>query len=292
MNMIYIDLKDDLSEKMVYDYPDCPAYTIHEMLSHYPNYSAISHWHDDIEFLMIQSGQMQYNVNGKILTLEQGQGIFVNSRQMHYGFSESHRDCEFFCILIHPMLLCTLPAYEKNFVLPLIRNNEVPFFIFDPGISWQAQILKQMADIYVHRKSKTAPLRILSSFSLIWALLLEHLPSASRTEDHTNTDLTTIRNMTGFIQQNYASRISLKEIAAAGSVGISKCCKLFSRYFSQSPNLYLNQYRLNKSALLLRETDMTITEIALSTGFGSASYYAGSFRKWAGMSPGEFRKAR
>ena len=53
--MIYIDLKDDLSEKMVYDYPDCPAYTIHEMLSHYPNYSAISHWHDDIEFLMIQS---------------------------------------------------------------------------------------------------------------------------------------------------------------------------------------------------------------------------------------------
>ena len=77
MNMIYIDLKDDLSEKMVYDYPDCPAYTIHEMLSHYPNYSAISHWHDDIEFLMIQSGQMQYNVNGKILTLEQGQGIFV-----------------------------------------------------------------------------------------------------------------------------------------------------------------------------------------------------------------------
>ena len=57
MNMIYIDLKDDLSEKMVYDYPDCPAYTIHEMLSHYPNYSAISHWHDDIEFLMIQSGR-------------------------------------------------------------------------------------------------------------------------------------------------------------------------------------------------------------------------------------------
>ena len=109
------------------------------------------------------------------------------------------------------MLLCTLPAYEKNFVLPLIRNNEVPFFIFDPEISWQAQILEQMTDIYVHRKSKTAPLRILSSFSLIWALLL-------------------------------------------------------------------------------RETDMTITEIALSTGFGSASYYAESFRKWAGMSPGEFRK--
>ena len=152
--------------------------------------------------------------------------------------------------------------------------------------------MEQIADIYIHRKDKTAPLRILSSFSLIWALLLEHLPSASRSEDHSNTDLSSIRSMTGFIQQNYASRISLSDIAAAGSVGISKCCKLFSRYFSQSPNLYLNQYRLNKSTLLLRETDMTITQIAFSSGFGSASYYAEAFRKWAGMSPGEFRKSQ
>ena len=288
--MIHLELKDNQSEKIVYDYSDCPAYTLHELLSHYPNYSAANHWHDDIEFLILQSGQLQYNVNGEILTLEQGQGIFVNSRQMHYGFSREHRECEFTCILIHPMLLCTSPAYEKNFVLPLIQNNEVPFFIFDPKVPWQAQILQQMTEIYAHREDKTVPLRILSAFSLIWSLLLENLPAHSRTEDHTNTDLSAIRNMTGFIQQNYASKISLSDIAAAGSVGISKCCKLFSRYFSQSPNLYLNQYRLDKSAQLLRETDLSITEIALSTGFSGASYYAETFRKWADMSPGEFRK--
>ena len=81
--MIYIDLKDDLSEKMVYDYPDCPAYTIHEMLSHYPNYSAISHWHDDIEFLMIQSGQMQYNVNGKILNTTGAEAVKRSSNTLN-----------------------------------------------------------------------------------------------------------------------------------------------------------------------------------------------------------------
>lgn len=288
--MIHLELKDNRSEKIVYDYSDCPAYTLHELLSHYPNYSAVSHWHDDIEFLTIQSGQMQYSVNREILTLEQGQGIFVNSRQMHYGFSKEHRECEFICILIHPLLLCASSAYEKNFVLPLIQNNEVPFFIFDPSVPWQAEILQQMAGIYAHREEKTAPLRILSAFSLIWSLLFENLPTSSQAEVHTNTDLSAIRSMTGFIQQNYTSKISLSDIAAAGSVGISKCCKLFSRYFSQSPNLYLNQYRLDKSALLLRETDLSITEIALSTGFSGASYYAETFRKWTGMSPGEFRK--
>lgn len=190
------------------------------------------------------------------------------------------------------MLLCSTPAYEKNFVLPLIRNDNVPFCIMDPSIQWQKIILEQLSSMYAHRQDKTAPLRILSSFSLIWTLLLENLPAVSPEKNDIDPDLSMIRSMTGFIQQNYTSRISLSDIAGAGSVGISKCCKLFSRYFNQTPNLYLNQYRLNKSAELLRETNMPITEIALSTGFSGASYYAETFRKWVGMSPGEFRKSR
>ena len=41
---------------------------------------------------------------------------------------------------------------------------------------------------------------------------------------------------------------------------------------------------------LLHDTDMSITEIALSTGFGSASYYAETFRRKLGKSPKEYRK--
>ena len=42
---------------------------------------------------------------------------------------------------------------------------------------------------------------------------------------------------------------------------------------------------------LLLDTDMSVTEIALSTGFGSASYYAETFRRKLGKSPKEYRKA-
>lgn len=289
--MICMNVKDDLSEKVIYDYADCPASIHYDMLSAYPNYSGISHWHDDIELILILSGQMQYNVNGKISTLRQGEGIFVNSCQMHFGFSDLHQECIFLCILLHPVLLCTSPAYEKNFVFPVIRNGKVPFVFLSPEISWQKEILQQIHVLFEHHEEKTAPLRILSSFSAIWTLLYENLP-APGTEIPVDTDLSVIRSMTGFIQQNYASALSLKDIAAAGSVGISKCCRLFSRYFSLTPNSYLNNYRLAKSTDLLRETSLSITEIALSSGFNSASYYAESFRKWTGISPGAFRKAR
>ena len=79
----------------------------------------------------------------------------------------------------------------------------------------------------------------------------------------------------------------------AGAVGESKCCQLFRRYFSQTPVEYLNRYRLDKSLALLRETDRSITEIALAVGFGGASYYAELFRRQMGQSPTEYRtKAR
>ena len=96
--------------------------------------------------------------------------------------------------------------------------------------------------------------------------------------------------MAEFIQKNYMEKLSLADIAASGAVGQSKCCKLFARFFFQSPTMYLTQHRLTKSMELLLNTDLPVIEIALSVGFGSASYYTETFRKWIGKTPSEFRK--
>ena len=85
--MITIDVKEDLSENVIYDYADCQAGIHYDLLSSYPNYSGVSHWHDDIELILILSGEMKYNVNGNIFPLHKNEGIFVNSRQLHFGFS-------------------------------------------------------------------------------------------------------------------------------------------------------------------------------------------------------------
>ena len=105
-----------------------------------------------------------------------------------------------------------------------------------------------------------------------------------------NAALSILKNMIGFIQQNYTVKISLADIAASGAVGQSKCCKLFAKYIGQTPNMYLTQYRLDKSTELLKNTDMTVTEIAHVVGFSGSSYYAEAFRKWSGKSPSEYRK--
>ena len=145
----------------------------------------------------------------------------------------------------------------------------------------------------ISAKKKTAPLKTLASFARIWELLCENISADQNPAEKSiqkNRDLSIVKDMARFIQENYMEKISLADIAAAGAVGQSKCCKLFARFFFQSPTMYLTQHRLTKSMELLLNTDLPIIEIALSVGFGSASYYTETFRKWMGKTPSEFRK--
>ena len=287
---VLIELKDDRSEKVQYDNISYPIYIRRGILSRYPDYAAPSHWHDDIELIAILDGQMDYNVNGEIIALHKGEGIFVNSRQMHFGFSDSKTECFFICILLDPAMLCPSLAYEQDFVLPIVRNHNAPYIFLDPNSDWQRDILTEIFEIDKLKWQKITPLRALSSFAKIWSLIYENIPSEDSAASSENGDLAAVRNMVGFIQKNYARKISLREIALSGAVGQSKCCKLFAKFFGQTPNTYLNRYRLGRSLDLLRAGDKSVTEIALSVGFESASYFAEIFHKHFGITPREYRK--
>lgn len=286
--MIYMNLKDDQSEKVNYDYTDYPIYIRKGLLSSYPNYTAPMHWHDDIEFISVLEGEMQYNVNGEIITIRKNEGIIINARQMHFGYSDDKQECKFYCILLHPLLLCTNSAYEKDFVIPIIKNRNADYILLSQDKIWNKKILNLIEEIYSVKDKRTAPLLVQGIFSHLWSLLYENI-QLNQEKKTKSSDLTIIKNMVGFIQKNYTDRISLKDIASSGSIGESKCCKLFKKYINETPNTYLNQYRLNKSTELLKNTDMSITEIALSVGYTGSSYYTETFRKWFGITPTEFK---
>lgn len=287
--MLSIDLYRDRSEHVHYDNPDYPIRNRRALLSAYPDYAVLPHWHDDLEFVVCLSGEMQYNINGEIVTIPSGGGIFVNSRQLHYGFSEVRTECDFFCIMFHPILLCITPAYERDYALPLLNNENLPYLILTPSVSWQEEILQLLHHIRSTRKERNAPLLAQIDFLTIWALLGVHNPSAQRPKSH-NADLSILKSMVSYVQHNYEQHLTLADIASSGSVGQSKCCRLFSRYLHQTPGSYLTQYRISQSIPDLVHTTHSITEIAQAAGFNGSSYYAAVFRKAYGMTPGAYRK--
>ena len=92
-----------------------------------------------------------------------------------------------------------------------------------------------------------------------------------------------------FINKNYQDKVTLEQIANAGGVCKSSCCNIFKKYLHDSPMNYMINYRIECSAKKLKETDLTITEIAFEVGFSGASYYSEMFHKYFGCSPKEYR---
>lgn len=284
-----VDINSDRSENVKYDYPDFPVYVRRGLLSVYPNYAADSHWHEDIELILILSGKMRYNINGEIVTLKEGEGILVNTRQLHYGFSEDMTECDYICILFHPVLLCTAKSFESVFVEPLLTSG-IPYVHLSGQVEWQNRILRYISDIWQCRNEREAPLFTQGYLCTLWSQLIAHTDSRPRAKEASDTKLSTLKAMIDFVHCHYSEKITLADIAKAGNVSKRTCGMIFIRYLNKTPMAFLMDYRLRKAIEMLKETDKTMLEISLAVGFSGASYFAETFRKSLGVSPTEYRK--
>lgn len=287
--MVFVDVRTDGSEKVKYDYDDFFAYIRMGCLSNYSNYSADSHWHEDLELIYVLSGHMDYNVNGEIIRMEEEQGIIVNARQLHYGFSAEHKECEFICVLLHPMLLCITQHMDSNFISPILSDASMPYIFLDSSIEWQCSILSDIKTMYSVKDKSAAPLYIQNIFYHIWIYLIENTKKVNRVKRQ-NRNLSVLKDMLSFIQKNYSERITLDDISKSGNVSKSTCLVIFKQYLRDTPTNYLIGYRLNKAANLLRNTDLAVSEIALEVGFQGISYFAETFKKTYYCSPSTYRK--
>lgn len=292
--MIEMKLLNDYSEVLSYNFEHFPINTKKAILSDYPNMSAINHWHNDWEFTIILKGEMYYSINGNDYLLKEGQAVFVNSAQMHYGHSFEKSDCTFIYIVLNPLLFTNIDKIKDSYIIPICDDKSHPFFIFDSYISWQKDFIESLIEIYklCTELKETFELEVMSKFYWICSSLYKNLKNDKLNKEiYCNKNLDSLRNMVGYIQKNYKNKITLNEIASSGNVCRSNCCKIFQSILNTSPISYLLEYRLDKSIKLLHESSYSITEIALKCGFNSSSYYTESFRKIIGCSPSEYRKS-
>lgn len=144
----------DFSETINYNNPLYPACVSYGILSAYPDYSGVSHWHEELEFIVVKKGKMTYNVNGKLTELNEGCGIMVNSRQLHYGFSMEHNECEFICILLSPGILGGNRWFYQNLIERVTANCLYPYLYLGNN-GWQASVLERLNKMYDYLYRRT-----------------------------------------------------------------------------------------------------------------------------------------
>ena len=93
------------------------------------------------------------------------------------------------------------------------------------------------------------------------------------------------------IDAHYAEPLDLRVLARAAGISTAHFSRQFRQTFGETPHHYLISRRLERAAALLRNTDLTVTEICRAVGLRSVGSFTTSFGRAFGMSPTAYREA-
>ncbi len=90
-----------------------------------------------------------------------------------------------------------------------------------------------------------------------------------------------------FIKEHYNENTSIEKLAEISNISVSNLEKTFKKCYGISPVVYRNNIRIEESKKLLLN-GFTISETCEKVGIPNYYYFCRAFKKYTGVSPGEF----
>lgn len=97
-----------------------------------------------------------------------------------------------------------------------------------------------------------------------------------------------VRKMQDYIREHIQEDITIEDLAEVSAFSTWHARRLFQKYLNMSPAVYIRRLKLSKSALRLRDEQVTVLDVAMDLGFGSVDGYQRAFRREFGCNPKEY----
>lgn len=253
------------------------------------------HWHEELQFCIVTKGNINFNVDGDSIILSEGEGIFINSRQLHQAKNYKGSDCSYICLAFHPDFISSFTGSIINikYIQPYIDNSRINYCILKNDIKWQSVILNNIFKIYeeYNKKEMGFELQIFILLIEVWNILIKSY-FVSFPNDNARNNSLHIKNIISYICNHYMEKIELNDLAKEVNLSKSTCCREFKKYMRCTIFEYIINYRLVVSSDLLTTTNDSISDIAYQCGFGSTSYFIEKFKMKTGVSPSVYRKQK
>lgn len=123
---------------------------------------------------------------------------------------------------------------------------------------------------------------VLGHFLLAISKLVRQVPGKDRRER-------TITEAVSYIESNYSSPLTVREIAEHLFIDRTYLYRLFMDAFGIPPKAYLTEYRLSAAAALLADPSLTVDEVAARCGFFDHAHFIRAFAAKNGQTPGQWR---
>lgn len=256
------------------------------------NLAFYSHWHEQMEILYFIQGSAVIECNSQPYEVHQGDLLFINSNEVHLGYC-TEKPLNYYCIMFDSFLLegSFSGSCEQKYTIPIAQN----LIVFKNRLTQDTQAVECVKNIISesNKKGNGYELFIKSSVYMLIGLLIRDHVEKVMTEKEVKTRIKNLERLNKvllYIEENYTESISVEKLASMVCLSFYHFCHLFKTLTGKGVTQYINLMRIDKAELLLKNTDMNITEIAMATGFSDANYFSRIFSKYKNFSPTTIRK--
>lgn len=229
------------------------------------------HYHENPYFTLITHGAIRQGTSRETYECPADTLLFHNRQEPHYNVKSSGLT-RGFQLEIHPQWSS---AFGLN--LDALPNCAK---VLHPGIK-----------LPFYNIFKEAGLHDDLSGLAIDALLLEMLSGLKDATETTNkTTPGWVKKIDDLLHDQFDQPLSLQTIAAELNLHWAHLSREFPRYFHCTFGAYIRKIRLEKSLALLRNRELSLTEIAQQCGFTDQSHFIRCFKEFSGVTPKVFRK--
>lgn len=93
-----------------------------------------------------------------------------------------------------------------------------------------------------------------------------------------------------FLEDHFAETVTLEDLSVRFSLTKQGLIRKFKQSAGKTPMEYLTHIRMNRSRQLLRDTALSVGEIALCCGYENVYYFSNVFKAQTGIRPSDYRK--
>lgn len=268
--------------------PDFPCITTRAHLYRYAHPQVPWHWHSTVEVFYLEQGALEYSTPNGTWVFPAGSGGFVNANVLHTSRVIPSADATIQLLhLFDPAFLSggAMNRLYTKYILPLVSSGAelIPLMPEDAAQASVLEVLKQSFSLEEDQFGYEFSLR--QTLTEVWLGLLQIPAPKATTVPGDNA----IKAMMLFVHHHFSEDITVDQIAQAGLVSRRGCFRLFREQLHTTPLGYLREYRLQRSCDLLRQGQLSMTQIANQCGLGSSSYFGQQFRESFGLTPSHYR---
>lgn len=170
-------------------------------------------------------------------------------------------------------------------------QHKIPEVSQIPSCKLSPRMLEQIEQIRGHgQKELNQQLYCQTRIHDLLFLYFKALREASNNTAHDKEQV--IRELAAYINVNLSEPITVASLAQMAGMNHFGFLKEFKKVFQQPPVEYIRTQRIKKAACLIKETNLSITQIALSVGFTDSAYFSRVFKQYFDCAPSEYREKK